>query len=70
MSVQGKSFLFWKFEGTGNDFIFIQAKPFKKPLIQDICKIHTGIGADGCVFVWKDKFFYYETTNAIRPKMR
>ena len=22
------------------------------------------------VFVWKDKFFYYETTKAIRPKMR
>ena len=22
------------------------------------------------VFAWKDKFFYYQTTKAIRPKMR
>lgn len=51
---------FWKMSGSGNDFVFFDARidppgAFATPLVIDtICARATGIGADGVVFIQVD----------------
>ena len=50
---------FWKLQGAGNDFVFINQRPHKneedmRNFVQKICRRKKGIGADGLVFVWKE----------------
>jgi diaminopimelate epimerase len=49
---------FWKMSGSGNDFIFLDARgsdgtdPLETvPLISAMCRPHIGVGADGVVFM-------------------
>lgn len=47
--------VFYKYHGTGNDFIilsaFAEGGPFLSPSeVKDICRRHTGVGADGVIF--------------------
>ncbi|OFW55941.1 MAG: diaminopimelate epimerase [Actinobacteria bacterium RBG_19FT_COMBO_54_7] len=45
---------FYKYHGTGNDFIILDCRgrvPFLSPReIEELCRRHTGIGADGIIF--------------------
>lgn len=49
------SFDFSKYSGLGNDFVFVdnrdQSFPIDSTLVQNICKRHEGIGADGVVLL-------------------
>lgn len=49
---------FWKFHGTGNDFILIDCREkkisLKKKTISRLCNRHTGIGADGLISIEKN----------------
>ena len=44
---------FWKFHGTGNDFVVLDNRMSNIELsnaqIEELCRFHTGIGADGCI---------------------
>jgi diaminopimelate epimerase len=47
--------VFYKYHGTGNDFIILSALdrggPFLAPAeIVELCRRHTGVGADGVIF--------------------
>ncbi|WP_287152805.1 diaminopimelate epimerase [Candidatus Solincola tengchongensis] len=47
--------VFYKYHGTGNDFIIFSAmergEPFLSPQeIAELCRRHTGVGADGVIF--------------------
>ena len=46
---------FCKYHGTGNDFIIVdnreQNLDLKHPIIKQLCSRHTGIGADGLIFL-------------------
>ena len=46
---------FWKIDSTENDFVLLHEDPtiFKGPSIPEICAPHSGVGADGVIFVWK-----------------
>lgn len=56
---------FFKFHGTGNDFIiacnrdgtFIQSAKQRQALISALCNRHFGIGADGLMLLEKDQSF-------------
>lgn len=57
-----------KYHGCGNDFIMTEASILKewteqerKDFIVSVCDRHTGIGADGCIFVKEDplEMIYY-----------
>ena len=50
---------FTKLHGTGNDFILVdnydlKIKHWNNDLIKELCKFHTGIGADGFIALEKD----------------
>src|SRR3984893_18095149 len=51
---------FWKMSGSGNDFLFFDARndppgAFSTPeMIDQICARATGVGADGVVFIQND----------------
>lgn len=51
---------FWKMTGSGNDFVFVDARGASEPLltspevIQAICHRGNGIGADGIVLILED----------------
>ncbi|MFO8086402.1 MAG: diaminopimelate epimerase [Bacteroidales bacterium] len=53
---------FWKFHGTGNDFIMInnlnQEYILSQTQIQELCHRHTGIGADGLIELLPDDTFF------------
>jgi diaminopimelate epimerase len=57
---------FWKMSGSGNDFVFFDARAeapgvFSTPqVIDEVCARATGVGADGVVFIQND------TTEAFR----
>jgi diaminopimelate epimerase len=64
---------FYKYHGTGNDFILINEIP-KNPsdLAKKICDRHFGIGADGLIFPSVSKEFdiqfnYYNSDGSIAP---
>lgn len=47
--------VFYKYHGTGNDFVILgaldQGEPFLPPdAVRDLCRRHTGVGADGVIF--------------------
>ncbi len=52
---------FWKMSGSGNDFLFFDARsqppgPLAKPeAIDRVCARATGVGADGVVFIQSDE---------------
>jgi diaminopimelate epimerase len=58
----GSGRAFWKMSGSGNDFVFLDARgtpPGADPLesvgeIAAICAAHLGVGADGVVFIADD----------------
>lgn len=42
---------FWKYHGSGNDFIILNDEDLKKPsIVRSLCSRKTGIGADGILF--------------------
>jgi diaminopimelate epimerase len=47
---------FSKYEGTGNDFVVVDAREWQKPLpaalVREICDRHRGVGADGILALW------------------
>jgi len=46
---------FFKLHGAGNDFIFLEGKPFlSDDKITFLCNRRTGIGADGLIFIEKN----------------
>jgi diaminopimelate epimerase len=56
---------FYKYEGTGNDFIIIdnqdkKLKPNNHALWKKLCDRHFGIGADGLMLIQKKKGFDFE----------
>ncbi|MBW6490226.1 MAG: diaminopimelate epimerase [Lentimicrobium sp.] len=55
---------FYKFHGTGNDFIMIDASQWKQDLnpglIIQLCNRHTGIGADGLILIQKIQGYDFE----------
>lgn len=56
---------FNKYHGTGNDFIIIDNRngvfdPDNQALIEDLCKRHLGIGADGLMLLNKSKELDFE----------
>lgn len=53
------NFTFYKYHGTGNDFILIDNRDKRFPytnenLVADLCRRHTGIGADGLILLEND----------------
>lgn len=51
---------FYKYSANGNDFVLLENAPSKSPeslrtLIQKLCHRKNGIGADGLIFLWKNK---------------
>ncbi len=48
---------FAKWHGYGNDFLVVESKPFQENWLRAftrfMCRPHSGLGADGCVFVAK-----------------
>ncbi|MEP7346571.1 MAG: diaminopimelate epimerase [Gemmatimonadaceae bacterium] len=58
MSIQGRPF--WKMTGSGNDFVFFDARENPpgvletRAAIDALCARRTGIGADGVVFLERD----------------
>ncbi len=45
---------FFKYEGLGNDFILIPQEPsLDRDTIRSLCDRHTGVGADGILFVFQ-----------------
>jgi diaminopimelate epimerase len=52
--------MFWKMTGSGNDFVFFDARTMKPgtletpPVIDAVCDRRRGVGADGIVFVERD----------------
>jgi diaminopimelate epimerase len=53
-----KSEKFYKCQATGNDFLFFLKNPTpsqKKKAVTKLCELHTGVGADGVVFLWPQK---------------
>ena len=56
---------FYKYHGTGNDFIIIDnyrqaAPPLSGKQIKDICSRHFGVGADGLMFLCKKEGYDFE----------
>ncbi|KAF0202776.1 MAG: diaminopimelate [Bacteroidetes bacterium] len=55
---------FYKFHGTGNDFIMIDGrqwnKAFPPDLITQLCDRHTGVGADGLIIINEIEGFDFE----------
>ena len=48
--------VFYKMSGSGNDFVFVDgrgnpASVWTAQVIQDVCRPHTGVGADGLAIV-------------------
>jgi diaminopimelate epimerase len=49
---------FCKLNGAGNDFVLFDKDPSKnsnqelQALVQRVCRLHFGVGADGAVFTW------------------
>lgn len=47
-----------KYHGCGNDFLLLEAigehTDRKKAIVRALCDRHTGIGADGCIFVHRE----------------
>lgn len=68
--MEKKQLKFAKYQGCGNDFIFIDNKSFppsldKKEFVTKYCTRGTSIGADGVIFVEKrDKEVYWEYFNS------
>lgn len=64
---------FYKYHGTGNDFILLEEKPQNPEHIAKLmCDRHFGIGADGLIFpeasnVADIKFHYYNADGSIAP---
>jgi diaminopimelate epimerase len=64
---------FYKYHGTGNDFILVDEVPSNpKELAKKICDRHFGIGADGLIFPSSSskneiKFNYYNSDGSIAP---
>ncbi len=64
---------FFKYHGTGNDFILIKEAPKNPSLIaQKVCDRHFGIGADGLIYpepskIADIKFNYYNMDGSIAP---
>lgn len=64
---------FYKYHGTGNDFILLEEKPQNpEHIAKKMCDRHFGIGADGLIFpeasnVADIKFHYYNADGTIAP---
>ena len=54
---------FWKFHGTGNDFIVLDNRlstiKLNASQIEDLCRFHTGIGADGLIMLEEKEGNYH-----------
>lgn len=68
--IEKKKLKFAKYQGCGNDFVFIENKSFpvsadKKDFVVKTCSRGTSVGADGVIFVEKqDKVVYWEYFNS------
>ncbi len=67
----GKQISFDKYQGAGNDFIIVDARPagdqlFSKEIIKKLCDRHFGIGADGFILLLAsdDRDFYMKYFNS------
>ena len=50
---------FWKYEASGNDFLFIPKAYCQQEIIKRMCDKHYGIGADGVIANDIDEFLYF-----------
>lgn len=71
MKADGLSF--WKFHGTGNDFVLLDNRQGNlqptSEQVEQLCRFHTGIGADGLIMLEHDergyRMKYYNSDGAL-----
>jgi len=73
MLMKADGLSFWKFHGTGNDFVLLDNRQGNlKPTTEQVemlCRFHTGIGADGLIMLERDeqgyRMRYYNSDGAL-----